>query len=231
MKKVIIGSLVLFLSLTAQTCGQTQSTTDTPVNEPVVTQPQLSYYVLANEAQALQSAKDRYNLAFAKAQEWQAEVDLMLVSVTFRGDLANTGVYDRFLFASDLEPDKYFSIDISREDPKIFTRSLIFREDYKIKTGVLPVPVKYWKMSVEKTLEFVDSQGGAQFRNDNSDYKVEMLLSLAGGRNLAWYVVYSAPGVKPFEMIVDANTGSVIENTMTEGNQETDLSAAESGRE
>lgn len=224
MKKYLILPLFLFLALTAQMCGtktneQPEETIVTPTNE----EPQLDYYLVTNEAQSLQKAKERFNLAFEKAREWQTEVDLMLVSVVFNRGLSDVGVYDRFLFSSDLDTDLYFIIDILRDDPSVFTRTLVYRNDYNIKSDVLPIPVQYWKMSVEKTLEQVDSQGGAQFRADNSAYQVDMMLSLAGGRNLAWYVVYSAPGVTPFEKIIDANYGMEIsDESVTDTVEESD---------
>lgn len=214
MKKYLVLPLVLFLSLTGQMCGSPAEEVPTEP-EVVVDEPQLDYYVVTNEAQSLQLAKDRFSVAFAKAQEWQTEVDLMLVSVSFVNEFSDEGAYDRFLFSSDLDPDLYFSIDILRSDPEVYTRSLIYRDDYVIKSDVKPIPIKYWNMSVEKTLELVDSQGGAEFRANNPDFKVEMLLSLAGGTNLAWYVVYSAPGATDFRTIVDANSGEIITDLTT----------------
>jgi len=213
MKKYLVLPLILFLSLTGQMCASTEPE---PEPEPVVEEePQLNYYVVTNEVQSLENAKERFNLAFEKAREWQTEVDLMLVSVVYSNSLSDAGVFDRFLFASDLDTDWYFYIDISRTDSDVYTRSLVYRDDYVIKSDVLPIPTKYWKMSVERTLEYVDSQGGAQFRADNSDYQVEMLLSLAGGKNLAWYVVYSAPGVADYRVVIDANSGGIITDEMT----------------
>jgi len=147
--------------------------------------------------------------SFAKA--WQTDAQILLVSTKYVGTLDGENVVDRFLFSSNLRPDLYFAIDISRTDITKYTRSLIYADDYVLRAGVKPIPMLYWKTTATKALEIADSKGGAQYRKDNVNYTVTEVLSLAGGNNLAWYLVYSSPdSSNVFEIIIDCSNGEEI---------------------
>ncbi len=214
MKKILAG-LVIFSSIFVSGCslfGKSQTSEEPPVVIETPPEVSLDYYKVTDINANLQSAKDRYNLANGLALKWQADAVLLLLSTRYVDSLSEDGAVDRFLFSSNIQPDVYFAIDIARDDLTRYTRNLIYVEDYALKSGVMPIPMKYFKTTSSEALEIADSMGGAQFRSDNPNYEVTMVLSLAGGNNLAWYVVYSAPGIDSFEVIVNANDRTIISN-------------------
>ncbi len=167
-------------------------------------------YVVTNPADVLEKAKKSANLANEKARKWQSDAKLILLSTNYFSSLNDEGVIDKFIYSSDINTELYFSIDINRSDQK-FTRTLIYRDDYRLKSGVLPIPIKYWKITYAQALEKADMLGGYQFRKDHPNYQVSQMLSLADGKNLAWYIIYSAPGSdQSFRITIDSSTGEQI---------------------
>lgn len=214
MNKILSGLLLCLSVLSFTGCWGTTST-DTTTEEPevVVTEPPqdtLDYYKVLDKTANLNNSKDRYNLANDSAKKWQADAKLLLVSTKYSNSLAETGVVDRFLFSSDIRPDLYFAIDIARDNIDRYTRNLIYVEDYALKSGVMPIPLKYWKTTANEALEIADAAGGAKFRKDNPNFTVTQVLSLAGGNNLAWYVVYEANNAEPFQAVIDTGSQTII---------------------
>jgi len=211
MKKTLVGLLIVLNIFVFSGCTWWSAEEVEP--EVVQEEPQpevvLDYYKILDVDANLEFAKGRFNLANDSALEWQADAQLLLVSTKFVNSLSDIGVVDRFLFSSNIRPDLYFAIDISREDIDRYTRNLIFVEDYVLKSGVLPLPLKYWGVTANEAIEMADSMGGAQFRDDNTTYNVTQVLSLAGGNNMAWYIVYTS-GENVFEVIIDASSSEVI---------------------
>ncbi|MFZ5392235.1 MAG: hypothetical protein ACOZAR_03485 [Patescibacteria group bacterium] len=180
------------------------------IDSPVNTDPVGGMYVVTNPADVLEKAKKSANLANEKARKWQSDAKLILLSTNYFSSLNDEGVIDKFIYTSDINTELYFSIDITRSDQK-FTRTLIYRDDYRLKSGVLPIPIKYWKITYAQALEKADMLGGYQFRKDHPNYQVSQMLSLADGKNLAWYIVYSAPGSdQSFRITIDSSTGEQI---------------------
>ena len=189
----------------------TGDTTDTNSNQPVDELAGEDVYKMADQTAALEKAKELFNTANNLAKRWQSDAELLIVSTKYFSTLDDAGVVDKFIFSSDKNPDYYWSIDISREDTSKFTRTLIFRDDYIVKSDVLNIPTKYWKVTYAEALEKADMLGGYQFRKDYPSYQVSQLLSLAGGKNLAWYIVYSSPGAEaPYSIVIDAFSGEEI---------------------
>lgn len=223
MKKIASLFLVILLMLVINGCGNTTDTSTTEnTNQENTTNTEnstngqetvvLDYYKVTDKTVNLNAAKDRYNLANKYALQWQADAVLLLVSTKFNNKLSDEGAVDRYLFSSNIRPDLYFAIDIARDNIDRYTRNLVYVEDYALKSGVMPIPLRYWKTTANEALEIADAQGGAQFRKDNPNYIVTQVLSLTGGKNLAWYIVYEAPGVNSFEIIIDTWSQTVIPN-------------------
>jgi hypothetical protein len=218
MKKYIFGILILSLFLTG--CwGATTDNTEVDQTTPAQTEEEqvpvveetLDYYTVTDINKDVQDAKNRYDLATGFAKEWQTDAQILLVSTKYVGSLRGDNVVDRFLYVSNLRPDLYFAIDISRMDITKYTRNLIYTDDYVLRAGVKPIPLGYWKTSATKALEIADSTGGAQYRKDNPNYQVTEVLSLAGGNNLAWYIVYSSPDTDSiYEIVIDCANGQEI---------------------
>lgn len=172
---------------------------------------QLTYYAVGDLDQVGKKSKEITTLATNLAKKWQSDAKLVLISTNYFSSLADVGVVDKFLFSSDLKSDMYWSIDISRDDINKYTRTLIYRDDYVLKAGVLPIPMKYWRINYAQSLEIADKLGGAEYRQKYPNYQVSQILSLSGGKNLAWYIVYSTTDNNDLlSVIVDASSGQQI---------------------
>lgn len=181
-------------------------------DEQIISDDLSDVYKVEDEEAVLAKAKDLYNLANELALDWQSDARLLLVSTRYFSSLDEEGVVDKFVFSSDLQPRYYWSIDISRDDISQYTRTLIFREDYILKEGVLNIPIKYWKVTYAAALEKADILGGYQYRRDYPSYQISQMLSLADNNNLAWYVVYTSPETEDnLRIVIDAATGEQIE--------------------
>ncbi|MBU0647557.1 hypothetical protein KJ855_00075 [Patescibacteria group bacterium] len=168
-------------------------------------------YKVDNQQAVLTKAKDLFNLANDLALDWQSDALLLLVSSRYTNSLEDTEAVDKFIYTSDLRPEYYWSIEISRGDMSLYTRTLIFREDYVLKSGVKPIPLKYWQVTYAEALEKADILGGYQFRKDYPNYQVSQMLSMADDQNLAWYVTYSSIDTEDdLNITIDANTGEEI---------------------
>ncbi len=187
-----------------------QNTDQTVPAQPNVTDNQPDMYKVTDSAAVLEKAKKSANLATEKAKKWQSDAKLILVSTNYFSSLDDSGVIDKFIFTSDINTELYFSIDIARSDNK-FTRTLIYRDDYRLKSGVQPIPIKYWKVNYAQAIEKADMMGGYQFRQEHPNFQVTQMLSLADNKNLAWYIVYSATGSdQSFRITIDASSGEQI---------------------
>ncbi|MFA4930517.1 MAG: hypothetical protein WC570_01465 [Patescibacteria group bacterium] len=168
-------------------------------------------YKVEDNEQVLNKAKELFNLANDLALDWQSDAKLLLVSSKYFSSLKDDGVVDKFIFSSDLQPRYYWAIDISRSDTSKFTRTLIFRDDYILKKGVLNIPIKYWKVSYAEAMEKADILGGYQYRQDHPNYQISQMLSLADNNNLAWYIVYTSPDSEEIlSIVIDASSGEQI---------------------
>jgi len=225
MKKITWYFSVLIFGFVLVGCGSNNNTTDqnnqSSQDQTVVAQPSDQtniqtnntagdMYKVTSPTDVLEKAKKSANLATEKAKKWQSDAKLILLSTTYFSSLSDDSVIDKFIFTSDINTDLYFSIDVARSDQK-FTRTLIYRDDYRLKSGVQPIPIKYWKVTYAQALEKADLLGGYQFRKDHPNYQVSQMLSLADGKNLAWYLVYTAPGSdQSYRITIDSSTGEQI---------------------
>lgn len=164
-----------------------------------------------NDPQALLSrAKESSTKAGGLATKWQADAKLILISSNYLASYDDKGVIDQYIYSSDGQKDLLFAVNIPREDHSKFNRMLIYKEDVPLSSKVMPLPLKYWKVSYAQAIEKADAMGGYAFRQDNPNFQMSQTLSLVSGRNMAWTMIYKSANAKDFEVVIDANSGQEI---------------------
>jgi hypothetical protein len=162
--------------------------------------------------------KDEYSSATTQALEADSKNVFSALVVELPGSLALNSGNDRFIFSSPSSPANNWTITFSELTGNSI-RAIIPKDDY---LGTLnPVNTNLWKFHYVTALQIAESNGGKEFRENNTLTGASLTLKHGDPNNwLSWTVEYDSATNK-FVKQIDANSGKLIENLTTTGDQST----------
>ncbi len=150
--------------------------------------------------------------AEAAVKTLQPDTILQLVSIKFINSLSDqTGLSTNYyIYASATNPNFYYLVNMPRNGERL-KRFLMPVEDLDLPFDLLPIPVKYWKLSYADALKATEQRGGSDFRTQHKTFEVSAILAIPAGQYLSWFVTYRATDGTgdTLKASVDANSGAV----------------------
>lgn len=190
MRKItlIILSFVLVSSLTGLSCSKktTDQPTTTATTDPNSDLPTSNLTNL--EVTSLDDLiTTNYELAKRKAAEWHSDAVLVNLTIKFPKNLGPMNATQTYVFGSATDGKNWFSFSIAENNSK-YIRAIIPKEDY-LGTDITPVNTSYWKMNYLKAFQLAETNGGRDFRAENSDYEITATLAQMQPKGWLWWEI------------------------------------------
>jgi len=152
--------------------------------------------------------KEEYALAKTKAEEAKKSNTLRAIEIELPSMSINSG-NNRYIFASPEDTDNNWTITISQLTQN-YIRASIPKSDYM--GDLEELNTKLWKFNYVTALQIAESNGGLNFRENNSIASIKLTLKHTSPDNwLLWNIVYASATGNELSIKIDSNSGQVIE--------------------
>jgi len=154
-------------------------------------------------------AKEEYAIARSKAEEVDANNKLSAIIVELPSTLALNSGSDRYVFSSTKDTTNNWVITLDQLTLN-YIRATIPKTDYL--GEVIEIDTTLWKYNFVTALQLAESNGGKEWREDNTLESAILTLKHGEPQNfLSWTIEYDG-GSSTFTRKFDATSGKLLES-------------------
>lgn len=177
MVKKIITILLALGAISFLGCNKTVNTQKAPQVE-ILTQD--SNTVMEQMKANLVKANDA-------AKSWKANAQFYGIVLKIYPELKENALTETYVFGSNDDSQNWWTYSISEQSQKI-VRATVPKEDY-LGTALLPINETYWKISYIDALKTAESGGGLNFRAQNPEAQIYVILARTQPKDWLWWQV------------------------------------------